>query len=327
MSANSLCGASTCSTYCLASSVGVTRSESPWNTKNGRSNVRPSACASNCATSSKSCSSENVHAPGDVAEIAEAVIGGGEHRRHDDVGDHVRHAGHRLDQQPVSPLEVSPRPAGRVGADALQGAGSASLPLRGERLDRPSMREMRAVAAHVLIRAHVGVKEPGAAPQHVEGDRAADRAPDEHERRSAQARGHQLRQGDAVVGEALERQPTGALRALLAERLSRAGLVPLHEREVPLPAAQEGAEDRVRGPRAAVDEEQDRVSGVLAADADPLLEAAEVHEARLRDAGLRCSLHGLGISAPVSGREEQLGQQVGALHRSFPRGASGLTDE
>src|ERR1022692_2488622 len=104
---------------------------------------------------------------------------------------------------------------------------------------------------------------------------------------------NELSDFDAVSDEPLERQFPSSILAGSAQGLARATLVPLHHREVPLPRPDDRREDALHHrevplprpddrredaagrSRAAVDHEQDRVVSILAANPDPLGDAAD----------------------------------------------------
>jgi hypothetical protein len=94
---------------------------------------------------------------------------------------------------------------------------------------------------------------------------------------------NELSDFDAVSDEPLERQFPSSILAGSAQGLARATLVPLHHREVPLPRPDDRREDAAGRSRAAVDHEQDRVVSILAANPDPLVDAADSYEALLGD--------------------------------------------
>lgn len=93
----------------------------------------------------------------------------------------------------------------------------------------------------------------------------------------AEPRAHELGHGNPVAHEPLDRERAGGRVAVLALRGAGAGLIPLHDREVPLPARVERRERAVSETRAA-EKQHDGVRRVRAADRDPLVDAVDVDE-------------------------------------------------
>src|SRR4029453_2962719 len=67
------------------------------------------------------------------------------------------------------------------------------------------------------------------------------------------------------------------------EGLAGPAVVPLDHRELALPGPQRWGEDRVGPARPAVQDQQDRVVAVLAAELDPLVDPADVDKPLLKD--------------------------------------------
>jgi hypothetical protein len=91
---------------------------------------------------------------------------------------------------------------------------------------------------------------------------------------------------DAVLRHALDCH--GGLNGWTALAVSSAGatLIPLHQRDVPLPSREQGiGEGTPRVARPAVENKNDRVAPIGAFDRHPLLDAADGHEHLLVDRG------------------------------------------
>src|SRR5262249_29709662 len=104
---------------------------------------------------------------------------------------------------------------------------------------------------------------------------------EEDQRRIREPSAQLLRELDAVGNEALARDAGGAV---LSERSSRSTLVPLHEHEILLVRCMRGDVRRLYVAGPAVQEEQNRISAIVAAHGDPLLNTANGDEGSLFDA-------------------------------------------
>jgi hypothetical protein len=125
-----------------------------------------------------------------------------------------------------------------------------------------------------LARADVRREEVRAFPRHLDADDGAPRPPEQNDALGAEVRAQELRDRDAVVGDARNREIGGQRIAVVTIRFAGAGLIPLHDR-VPLFERRELDEQRtVAAARAAVHHEDDGIASIAAADGKPLLPVA-----------------------------------------------------
>jgi hypothetical protein len=137
--------------------------------------------------------------------------------------------------------------------------------------------------------------------------------PHEDELVRAQLAPQQFGQLDAVLRHARDGDRPGRRAAVLAERPAGAALVPLHDGEVFRPSAEAGISPRVdRIARSAVQEQQHRIVPVVAADGDPLLDAADLDEPGLVNAVRGGGGEVARISRPEEGKGRVEFLQVGA---------------
>ena len=107
---------------------------------------------------------------------------------------------------------------------------------------------------------------------------------DEHDLVLAQRFDQQRRELDAVLHQAIDGDRLRRRAAVLAERPGGAALIPLHDGEVLQPQPESRVPPRVGGvARTAVQKQQHRVVAILAANRDPLLDAAHLDVLRLVD--------------------------------------------
>src|SRR5579883_371798 len=100
----------------------------------------------------------------------------------------------------------------------------------------------------------------------------------------AETPAHKLGNLDAVVRHRVDRHRGGDRRAGALQRLALPALVPLDHREAAFPCSEPGSQRNPRCARAAVEAEEYRIAAVLAADLDPLPEAADALVSRFLDA-------------------------------------------
>ena len=183
-----------------------------------------------------------------------------------------------------------------------------------------------------LRRAQVGMEQVGTLLGHVHAQDRAPRAAPQDDLALAEALGEIGGQGDAVVAHLLDGQ-----RRIFCRRAAAVGhpcpaLVPLHQGELPgpCPIHRIGIRtQRIAG--AAADEQDDRVRATVALDGDPLLDAADGHEALLVHRCIRgratwrrhrCSgqVRGRGGGAGRKGKREQAGDESagGVRHDVIP---------
>ena len=136
-----------------------------------------------------------------------------------------------------------------------------------------------------LPRAHVGVEKFGPCSNHSQAKKRAERMSDDDNLVFAKMLPQILGQFDAVLRHTIDGHRRCHGLAGLPERSARAPLVPLHDGEVPFPGSEERERPGIGDVAwAAVQEQNDGIVAIFAANRDPLLDSADGDVAAFVDA-------------------------------------------